>query len=226
MELLVFGHGGSPVIFFPPRLARFYDYENWGIVESVRTKIDAGLIQLFCVDSYDHKSLYNHFIAPKDRILNHIRYEKYILNEVIPLAQLINNNNYLVSAGCSLGAFHAVNIALRHPRYFNKVVGLSGRYDLTKPAVHYVDLFNGYHDQNIYFNTPTQYMANLTDERILHEQRKIDFIFAVGHDDPCLPCNKYLSSVLTENGINNHLFVWDEEAHKAYYWRKMVPIYL
>lgn len=226
MELLVFGHSGSSVIFFPPRLARFYDYENWGIIDTLEPKIKAGLIQLYCVDSYDSYSLYNQSIHPKDRILNHLKYEKYILNEVIPLTKLLNNNPMLTTAGCSLGAYHAVNIALKHPHYFNKVVGLSGRYDLTKPASHYIDLFNGYYDENIYFNMPTRYMANLTDENILNEIRNIDFIFAVGNDDPCLPCNKYLSSILSEKHINNHLYIWEDEAHKAHYWRKMAPIYL
>ncbi len=33
MELLAFGHGGPSVLFFPTRTARFYDYENWKIVQ-------------------------------------------------------------------------------------------------------------------------------------------------------------------------------------------------
>ena len=28
MELLIFGHGGRAVLFFPTRMARFYDYEK------------------------------------------------------------------------------------------------------------------------------------------------------------------------------------------------------
>ena len=68
MELLVFGHAGRAVLFFPTRMARFYDYENWGIVEALQTKIENGEIQLFCVDSIDIESFYNHWVHPATRI--------------------------------------------------------------------------------------------------------------------------------------------------------------
>ncbi len=34
MELLVFGYAGAKVLFFPPRMGRFYDYENWKIIRN------------------------------------------------------------------------------------------------------------------------------------------------------------------------------------------------
>ena len=49
MELLVFGHAGARVLVFPTRTGRFFDYENWGLVESIRHKIENGWLQLFCV---------------------------------------------------------------------------------------------------------------------------------------------------------------------------------
>ncbi|HEX8357885.1 MAG TPA: esterase, partial [Segetibacter sp.] len=58
MELLTFGYGGTPVLFFPTRTARFYDYENWKVVDAIAGKINAGFIQLFCVDSVDIESFY------------------------------------------------------------------------------------------------------------------------------------------------------------------------
>jgi esterase/lipase superfamily enzyme len=36
MELLVFGRGGAKVLVFPTREGRFYDYENWGQVNTLR----------------------------------------------------------------------------------------------------------------------------------------------------------------------------------------------
>src|ERR1035441_1121065 len=35
MELLVFGHRGDRVIVFPTRQGRFFDYENWGLVDEI-----------------------------------------------------------------------------------------------------------------------------------------------------------------------------------------------
>jgi esterase/lipase superfamily enzyme len=39
-----------------------------------------------------------------------------------------------------------VNIALRHPHQFDRVVAFSGRYDLTRPIDGFRDLFDGYYD--------------------------------------------------------------------------------
>src|ERR1700737_4784403 len=85
MELLVFGHAGAKVLVFPTREGRFYDYENWGLVEALRQSIDAGHLRLFCVDGVDSESLYCRAVAPPVRAERHRQYELYILREVIPL---------------------------------------------------------------------------------------------------------------------------------------------
>lgn len=226
MELLVFGESGARVIFFPPRMARFYDYENWRLIEMIQDKIEQGYIQVFCVDSIDSESLYNKNIHPKDRIQRHLAYEKYILQEVIPFTRKQNPVPFVISAGCSLGAYHAVNIALKHPEYFNKVIGMSGRYDINQSLAHYDDLFDGYFDENIYFNSPNIYMQNLTDQNWLDKIRKLDIILAVGHDDPCLKSNEKLNQTLHDKNINSNLYIWNGEGHRACFWREMIKIYL
>ncbi len=226
MELLVFGYTGRPILFFPTRTARFYDYENWNVIQSLEAKINSGLLQVYCVDSLDAESFYCKDIHPAQRILRHMQYEKYILEEVLPLIKYKNLNPSLVVAGCSLGGYHAVNIALRHPHLFSKAVGMSSRYDLTIESEGFSDLFEGYRDENIYFHTPTLFIPNLTDENILNDIRKLEIIFAVGKEDPFLPNNEFLSECLWSKGIANQLYIWEGEAHRSRYWRQMVPYYL
>ncbi|HVV54597.1 MAG TPA: alpha/beta hydrolase-fold protein, partial [Mucilaginibacter sp.] len=132
MEMLVFGHAGRAVLFFPTRMARFFDYENWGLVEALNDRISNGELQLFCVDSIDAESFYCQDIPPSDRIKRHLEYERYILDEVIPLMQQENHGGDFGVAGCSMGAFHALNLSLRHPHFFRKAVCMSGRFDLTR----------------------------------------------------------------------------------------------
>jgi esterase/lipase superfamily enzyme len=226
MELLIFGHAGAKVLFFPPRMGRFFDYENWGIITAIEHKITNGELQLFCVDSVDLESFYNSFSHPGHRIYRHIQYEKYVLSEVLPLANLINPNPNIISAGCSLGAYHAVNVAMRHPQLFCKVVGMSGRYDLTQSKGYFPDLLSGYHNDFVYFNMPNQFLKNIEDPELIHQLNKMDIILAIGNDDPFLDSNFQLGAILNEKGISYELHQWDEEAHKARYWRKMVAIYL
>jgi len=226
MELLIFGHSGDPVLFFPTRTARFYDYEDWQVIEALRKKIEGGHIQVYCLDSVDKESFYDKRLHPSDRILRHLQYEKYVLTEVLPLVRYKNAHPGIVAAGCSLGAWHAANLAFKFPHLFHKVVGLSGRYDLTITLEHFEDLFDGYRDQNIYFNMPGQYIPNLNDAAIIQQLRGIEIIFVVGEKDVFLENNLAMSNALWTKNICNALHLWDGESHKARFWRHMVQLYL
>lgn len=68
MELLQFGHAEARVLVFPTRVGRFFDYENWRLAEALRPKIEAGHLQLFCVDSIDSESFYCDCCRPENRI--------------------------------------------------------------------------------------------------------------------------------------------------------------
>ena len=59
MELLIFGHAGSPVLFFPTRMGRFYDYENWGVIKALEEKIVSGKNQLVFVVPECERHQYN-----------------------------------------------------------------------------------------------------------------------------------------------------------------------
>jgi len=226
MELLVFGHAGDRVLVFPTRQGRFYDYEDWGIVDAVRDRIEAGRLQLFCVDSYDSEGLYRHDIAPWERIGRHQQFEEYILCEVVPFTQVRNAGSRLVAHGCSLGAYHAANIAFRHPWLFGKVVSLSGRYDLTRAFASYHDLFGGYYDTTIYFHTPAHFVPNLADERHLRPLRSLDIRLAVGQGDHFIESNHQLSAALWDKGVWHAFDVWPGKAHTPRSWREMVARHL
>lgn len=226
MELLVFGHSGTKVLFFPPRMGRFYDYEDWRVIKALQDKIEAGYIQVFCLDSIDTETFYNNWADPGHRIYRHCLYEKYILEEVFPLMDELNNDPNVISAGCSLGAYHAVNIAMRHPTKFCKVVGMSGRYDLTFSKAYFDDLMAGHRDENVYFNMPTQYLKNVDDPVYIEQINKMDIVLVIGKEDLFLENNYQLKGILDSKGISYQFYEWEEEAHKAYYWRRMVKLYI
>jgi len=227
MELLVFGHAGERVIVFPTRQGRFYDYENWGMVDAVRHRIDAGELQLYCVDSHDSYSLYDWGIPPWERIARHHDFEEYILCEVLPLTQRLNDHPALVAHGCSIGAFHAVTIAFRHPWLFRRVVGFSGRYDLTHAYAWYRDLFSGHYDANVYFHMPNHFVPNLTEPHVLQQLRSLDIRLAIGEADYFIESNRLLSAALWEKGIWHAFDVLPgRAAHSPPYWREMAARHL
>jgi len=213
------------VIVFPTREGRFYDYENFGLVSSLTYQIESGRIQLFCVDSVDSESLYAWGKSPRDRIARHNEYEQYILKEVVPFTVGANSDPNLVAHGCSIGAWHAVNIAFRNPGQFHRVVGLSGRYDLTQPVSHFPDLFSGHYDTDIYFHMPNHFIPNVSDPDLIEKLRSLQISLAVGEHDPFGGSNRRLSESLWDKGVGHTLDIWGGEAHRARYWREMAPCY-
>lgn len=226
MELLVFGHGGDRMLVFPTRNARFYEYENLRMVEALRPKIEAGRLQLFCVDSIDCESLYANWAHPAHRIGRHIQYEEYILKEVFPLMDTLNPSGKTIAHGCSLGAFHAANMVFRHPDKFQRLIAFSGRYDLTEGVEWFADLFHGYYDENIYFHTPTHFLPSLSCEQRLTALRDTDITLVIGREDPFRANNERLSQILWEKNIAHDLRYWQDRAHRGYYWRRMAPKFI
>jgi esterase/lipase superfamily enzyme len=226
MELLVFGHAGTKVLFFPTRTARFYDYEDWKVIDSIRHLIDSGTIQVYCVDSIDQESFYCFWAHPKGRIQRHVEYESYLLDEVIPFANEKNNHPNFMSIGCSMGAYHAVNLAFKHPQLFCKVVALSGRYDLTKNIGMFVDLLDGYYSDCVYYNSPSHFVPNIQEGEQLDHLRKLDITIVCGTEDVFIHNNREFSQTLWSKGIQHKFYEWDGLVHKAKYWRQMLPMYL
>lgn len=226
MEMLIFGHAGARVLVFPTRRGRFHEYEDLGLVKALAEQLENGWLQLFCVDSVDSESVYNRYVSPYDRIRRHGQYEQYILGEVLPLSRLKNPQPFMISHGCSLGAYHAVNIALRHPQWFGKIVAFSGRYNLSEPVAEFRGLFDDYYDEEIYFHSPNHFLPNLDDDAVLNHLRRLTIVMTIGTDDPFMHSNLTLSEALWQKNITHDLFVWDGRAHQPSEWQKMVQLYL
>lgn len=226
MELLVFGHAGAKVLMFPTRDGRFWEYENLGIVNSLADKLEAGQLQLFCVDGVAGETLYGNGIRPQDRARRFTAFEDYILDEVLPLMDRLNPHECVIAQGCSLGAFQAANLVFRHPHRFRKLVAFSGRYDLTLKVEAFGDLFDGHYDDDVYFHTPSHFLPGLMCEWRLEHLRRIDMVFTIGDEDPFLDNNFHLSQTLHGKGVAHRLHIWKGRAHRGSAWRMMAPLYI
>jgi esterase/lipase superfamily enzyme len=226
MEFLVFGHGGAKVLVFPTRDGRFFEYENIGMINALRPKIEAGHLQLFCVEGLADEIFYCWWRHPADRIRRYLQLEDYLLHEILPFMASRNHHPCTMVTGCSLGAYYAANLAFRHPHLFQKLAAFSGRYDLTHSVEDFGNLFDGYYDENIYFNNPCHYLPNLDESWRIEALRRMDIVMVIGREDPFVHNNHYLSGVLHGKGIHHRLHEWEGRAHQGYHWRRMAPLYL
>ncbi|MFL5735193.1 MAG: esterase family protein, partial [Chloroflexia bacterium] len=159
MELLLFGHAGRPVIAFPTSMGRFYQNEDFSLIGTLADRIEAGWLQIVCVDSVDNESWYNRSVSAFVRGARHKQYEQYLVDEVIPFFGQRNPNvdRELNVTGASFGAYHSVNFAFRHPDLVRRIVAMSGAFSLK-------NLIWGDYSDEVYFNSPIDYLPNLHDD--------------------------------------------------------------
>lgn len=216
MELLVFGHAGTPVLVFPSSLGRFHEWEDYKMMEAMHHQIENGFNRFILVDSVDAESFYNKNVDPYVRIMRHRQYEAYIIHEVIPFIFSLSENRFLVSAGCSFGAYHAVNIGIKHPYQFKKIIALGGKYDIKS-------FFDGFYDENIYFNNPSDFIRNIHDEHQLNAIRSMDIRLVTGVQDICWDANEKFSQLLHSKSIPHQLDLWGTgTGHDWPFWREQI----
>ncbi len=217
MELLVYGHAGAPVIMFPTSMGRFYECEDMGMIANLSDKIGAGFIQVFCVDSIDGESWYNWGASGDWRTGRHAAYDRYLSDEVVSYIGSRNSNGYIVSSGCSFGAYHAVNFGFRHPWQVHKVVALSGRYNMH-------GYLGDYHDDNLYYNSPFDYIGGLQSGEYKDQLGQQEIYLYTGLSDlaVCLNETRQLHELLNSKGVSNYLSVWDSFEHDWPDWKRQI----
>ncbi len=218
--MLVFGHGGLPAVVFPSSCGRFFEFEDQGMVGAVGGKIDAGELQLFCVDSVDAESWYNRDVPGRWKIARQMQYEEYLMEEVLPLVRQMNWSPKRVTVGCSFGGYHAANLALRHPDVFTGFLAMSGAFDVS-------NFLRGYYDSDCYFNLPTHYLKDMSDPWYFERYRRNTYVLAAGDWDICLGANEAMAGVMRWKEIPVRFDVWGErQMHDWPLWQRMAREYL
>jgi len=219
MELLLYGHRGEPVIVCPTSKGRFFQAEDFGLIAAGSRLIQEGRYTLVCVDSVDEESWFNKGIHPHHRVGRHEQYERYLLAEVVPFIRSRAPQGRLTLMGCSFGGFHSMNIGLRNPWTFQRLISLGGKFETD-------DFLDGHHDEKVYFHSSLQWLPGLQDSDRLRALQHLQLVLAVGEHDFCRSSNEALSGALWSKGIGNHLSIWDGAPHDWPVWREMFPHYL
>ena len=214
MQMLVFGHAGEPVIVFPTSGGQYYEWEDFKMMDAMRDRIDAGVVQFFCVDSVDRESWYNKSIHPSQRIARDDAFDRYLVNEVVPFVRS-RNSRAITLAGASFGGYHAIDKGLRHPEIFSKLISMSGAYDMGQ-------FLSGYSDLGTYLHQPLAYLPDLHDPFFIDHIRNQTIILAIGDRDFLLNQNVQLEEALHAKGLPCILDLWHSHTHDWPAWREMI----
>lgn len=218
MDLLVFGHGGAPVLVFPTSKGKYFEYEDRGMINALSYHIQAGWVQLFCVDSIDDHSWYNYDSHPGKRSWNHHLYDQYLLHEVIPFISQKAQHDYLITTGCSFGAYHAMNFGLKYPDLVKCIISMGGIFSIK-------DYIMGWYDDYAYHNCPEDFVPGLHGEQ-LERIRNQKIILATGEHDICRGYNEHFAHLLYGKGIWYQFDIWAGAGHDWPWWQEWIKRYL
>lgn len=222
LETLIFGHAGRPMLVFPSSEGRFFDWENFGMVDTVAPFIDAGKLRVICVDGIDGESWFAP-AHPVDKARRANTYDWAIVNEVVPYLRRIGVAPAgLMCHGVSFGAYHTVNFYLRHPDVFDLGLALSGCYSIAF-------LTGGFVNEDVFFHDPVMYLPGLSDPWYLDHLKKDLLLICCGQGawEDWLGEAKHVSHHLGQKDIPHVLDLWGHDVnHDWPWWRKQIVYHL
>ncbi len=225
MELKVYGHSGKPFIIFPCQGGRFYESEDFGMIETLSYLINEGRIKVFTLDGIDNESWANTGIHPYDRGIRHNQYDDYVVYEAVPFIRnhCQSPDIKIACTGFSMGGYHAANFFFRHPYLFDVTIAISGLYDLKMFVGDYVDT-------NVYYNSPILFLKNLEDETILNMYRDCKIVICCGQgswEEEMLEDTYQMKEILEHKQVPAWIDIWGHDVnHDWPWWKKMLPHFI
>lgn len=228
MEFKVYGSTGKPILFIPCQGGRFFDFENFKMIDYWAKWIEEGRFTVYACDCIDNETYADMAGDPRRRIERHEQWYHYIVDELVPTIRHLSGerNGYdqkIIPFGASMGAMHAANLFFRRPDLFGGVFAISGLYDSH-------DFFGDYMDDLLYQNTPCEYLAHMpSDHPYIEQYNNSNILIVVGQgawEGPLVASTRWLDTVLAQKGIHARMEYWGfDVAHDWPWWFKMVEHY-
>jgi esterase/lipase superfamily enzyme len=223
-----YGHWGRPVLVFPTEGGSAGEFAGNGMVGAVEDLIEAGRVKLYCVDAYDAGTWSAGDLPLEERARRHGEYEAWILDVVVPHIRADSGgDDEIVTTGCSLGAFHALNFAFRRADLFPLALCFSGNYDPT-----------GWHSWGevgdaTYFHNPMAYVGHLHGDHLDWLRSRVSLLLVVGqgaweeHPTGSLSSTRAFAACLAQKEIPHELDVWGYDIpHDWPSWRAQLGHHL
>jgi esterase/lipase superfamily enzyme len=225
--LAAYGHYGRPVLMFPSESGHATEFADRGMVAAVADLIEAGRVKVYGVDSFDGGTWSAEHLPLEERARRHGAYESWILDAVVPhIAADSDGATEIVTAGCSLGAFHALNFAFKRADLFPLALCFSGNYDPTT--------WRGWGEQGdaLYFNNPMAYVGNLHGDHLDWLRSRLSLLLVCGQGQwedttGSLESTRRMAGLLAAKGVRHELDLWGYDVpHDWPSWRAQLAHHL
>jgi esterase/lipase superfamily enzyme len=224
-RIVQYGHWGRPVLAFPAEKGGAYDWQDQGMVDAVSGLIDGGRIKLYCVDANDAATWSAEDVPLEERARRHGGYEEWIVDRVAPFIHADTGGD-VMTVGVSLGAYHALNFALKRADLFPLAFCMSGNYDPTA--------WHGWGERGdeTYFNNPIDYVPHLHGDHLEWLRGQLSVLLVCGQGQwedttGALESTRHMAHLLGDKGIRCELDLWGHDVpHDWPSWRSQLGHHL
>ncbi len=225
-DLIAYGDYGRPLLVFPSQEGRAWDYENNGMIAALAPLIDQGRLKVYCADSYDAGSWDREDLSIEDRARLHGGYEDWIVNQVVPWIHTdCGGAVEIMLTGCSFGAYHSANFALKRADLFPLAICLSGVYDVS---------LLGWGDRGdaLYFNNPMAYVQHLAGDHLDWLRGRVSLLLVCGQGQwedttGALESTVAFGRLCQEKGLRVEVDLWGHDVpHDWPSWRAQLAHHL
>ena len=224
--VLAYGHFGRPLLVFPSQQGHASDYEERGMIDAVGDLLEAGRVKIYAVESFDSSSWHHGGLELEERARRHALYEDWIVNQVAPwIHQDCGGYTEILVTGCSFGAYHAANFALRRADLFPLAICQSGVYDVSVVGA-------GERGDAVYFNNPMDYVAHLHGDHLDWLRSRVSLLIVCGQgmwEDTtgALESSRRFASLLAAKEIPHEFDLWGYDVpHDWPSWRSQLAHHL
>jgi esterase/lipase superfamily enzyme len=226
VPIRAYGHYGRPLLVFPSESGAPWDYEANGMIDAISELIDAGRVKVYCVSSFDAWSWADDSVPTEERARRHGHYERWVIGHVAPFIHADCGGPIdTIVTGCSLGAYHAANFALKRADLFPLAICLSGVYDMASKGW-------GERGDATYFNNPMDYVAHLHGDHLEWLRTRVSLLLVCGQGQwedttEALDSTERFARLAAEKGLRVELDLWGHDVpHDWPSWRAQIAHHL
>ena len=222
VSVVRWGTYGTPVLLFPTAGGDAEEIERFHVIGALRPLLESGAIKVYSCDSVAGQWLVQGRGGAADRCRVQDRFHEFVRHEVVPAIRTDCRTPDLeiVTAGASIGAFHALAVLCRYPDVFAQAICLSGTYDLTR-------FLHGEPTADLHRASPLHFLPGLEGPHLDAIRRRFVILAAGEGRAESIGESWHAAHVLGSKGIPNRVDSWGPEWHHDWpTWRAMLPQYL
>lgn len=213
-----YGSCGAPVVLFPTSGGNHLENEDRGLVDALMPKIAAGAVQAVCVESINRDSWQRKDLHAAERLRRHDLWDAFLADEFLPFVRAMAPAGKLTVYGASMGGYHAVNVAARHPDLVDRCIAFSGLFDVHR-------LLDGdpFWNDLCYYHSPEAFIPNM-DAEWTAKLSRVEWVIATGEHDSLVDESRRLISIFSDKGVPATGEIWPGVfGHDWPFWREHLP---